>query len=155
MIRKTPLKRKPCKQEGCTQYPIIGGQGFCYQHALKKEKKEDSNGDLLNSWFLFHMKFSKRVCENCDADLSRYNESDWRGSQHHIIEKSKINGCPSVATDIRNHGVLGKWCCHSQWHTSYENAKKMPFFKIAKARFKQFEEDILERRKIPQVFLED
>ena len=77
-------------------------------------------------------KNSKKVCENCGKDLNHYSDEDWFGSQHHIIEKSKINGCPSVATVLENHGVLCKWDCHAQWHTSQSNAEKMPFFKIAK-----------------------
>lgn len=109
----------------------------------------------VSEWFRFHMEHSVKRCENCGADLSNYKEKDWRGSQHHIIEKSEINGCPSVAAEILNHGVLGKWCCHSQWHTSWDNAQKMPFFSIAKDRFETFKHLIhkSEQRKIPNCFL--
>ena len=111
--------------------------------------------DELKEWFAFHMEHSEKKCENCGKDLSHYKEKDWRGSQHHIIEKSEINGCPSVAAELSNHGVLGKWCCHSQWHTSWENAQKMPFFKIALERFQTFKHLIhkSEYRKIPDCFI--
>lgn len=111
----------------------------------------------LKNWFKFHMINSKMECENCGADLSHYNENDWKGCQHHIIEKSGVNGCPSVSTELLNHGVLGKWCCHSQWHSSYSNAQKMPFFKIAEQRFELFKNKISEdeKKKIPECFFKN
>jgi hypothetical protein len=127
---------------------------------VRRLKSMEENLELVNKkkeldeWFVYHMQNSKKVCENCGADLSHYNKKDWYGSQHHIIEKSPTNGCPSVAAELLNHGVLGKWCCHPQWHTSYSNAQKMPFFKIAVERFKTFEDKIIEKSKIPECFKE-
>ena len=179
MIRSA-IKQKKCKC-GCGRMPTISCNGFyyaCMPEELKEKvgskrrlqiKKNNAakyaatklrmgrySADVdLKNWFRFHMINSKMQCENCGADLSSYNEKDWKGSQHHIIEKSGVNGCPSVATEILNHGVLGKWCCHSQWHTSYFNAQKMPFFKIAKERFDLFKNKIREEElnKIPECFL--
>ncbi|HEY9342153.1 MAG TPA: hypothetical protein VIQ23_11260 [Hanamia sp.] len=79
----------------------------------------------LKNWFKFHMINSKMVCENCGEDLSHYNENDWKGCQHHVLEKSIFH---SVSTVLNNHVVLGKWCCHSQFHTSMLNASKMNIF---------------------------
>lgn len=115
----------------------------------------------LDEWFAYHMVNSLRECENCKSNLTSYNDSDWKACQHHLIDKSKVNGCPSVATVLENHGVLCKWGkgdaggCHSLWHSSYEVAAKMPFFKIAKERFDKFKHLIApeERRKIPEIFL--
>lgn len=174
------IKKKTCKC-GCGKYPTLGCSGFnynCMPEEIKAkvgEKKDlqkkaanarkyastklrmakyQENSELKN-WFKFHMINSKMECENCGADLSHYNDNDWKGSQHHIIEKSGVNGCPSVSTELLNHGVLGKWCCHSQWHSSYSNAQKMPFFEIAKKRFELFKDKISpdEWKKIPKYFL--
>lgn len=123
--------------------------------ARMKEEKENKTDIGLDKWFEYHIEHSKMICENCGKDLSNYSYEDWRASQHHIIEKSKINGCPSVSCELDNHAVLGKWCCHAQWHTSQANAIKMPVFKTAKQRFELFKNKIAEeeRRKIPQMFL--
>jgi hypothetical protein len=174
------IQKKKCKC-GCNKYPSIGCNGYAYScmpqelkekvgnkrklqiknrnkrnaAALKLHKvQRELNGDSeLDLWFSLKMNTCEKICENCGASLLNYNEWEWRGSQHHIIEKSKINGCPSVATNPYNHGVLGYWCCHSQWHTSWSNAVKMPFFKIAKERFELFKKDIVEVGKIPECFL--
>jgi len=93
----------------------------------------------LELWFRMQMQANDKYCQNCGKSLYHYNDNDWRGSQHHIIDKSPLNGCPSVATHPLNHLVLGKWCCHSQWHTSFENASKMPVFSKAQEKFLLFE----------------
>ena len=175
------IKIKPCKSEGCLLPPKLGYAGYCGWNHLPDELKEKigskrklqiknqnavkyasvklraakyKENTELELWFRYHMINSEKKCENCGADLSNYNDKDWKGSQHHIIDKSGINGCPSVSTELLNHGVLGKWCCHSQWHTSYENAQKMPFFKVALERFKLFKGRIIEESKIPKCFYE-
>ena len=83
---------------------------------LVNKKKE------LDEWFAYHMQNSKKVCENCGADLSHYNKKDWYGSQHHVLEKSIFY---SVSAVLSQHGVLGQWCCPSQFHTSMFNARNM------------------------------
>src|SRR5574337_1390690 len=154
------IKRKTCKC-GCLRLPTLGCAGYSYQcmpeelKAKVGDKKKLQQKRLnaskyastklrmdnykskyeLQLWFMFHMVNSKRECENCGADLSHYNATEWKGSQHHIAEKSL---CPSVESNIYNHGVLGYYCCHSQWHSSFLNSSKMPFMKIAKQRFQLF-----------------
>ncbi|MEO7048747.1 MAG: hypothetical protein ABI091_25825 [Ferruginibacter sp.] len=110
----------------------------------------------LKEWFAYHTDNSERKCENCGADLSNYNDKDWRSSQDHIIEKSSINGCPSVSSCLENHCVLGLWCgCHGQKHTSNLNMSKMEIFPILKHRFNTFKNLIneSEKRKIPECFI--
>lgn len=159
---------KNCEHPGC-YWPQFGG-GYCKMHQNKradfdrrsplvKHFDKLKGADTLKSddefnldrWFEIKMRTSKRVCENCGADLRHYNIIDWRGSQHHVFDKAIFH---SVATHPANHGVLGRWCCHSQWHTSLENAQKMPFFKKAVERFLLFEPMIEERRRIPEVYLQ-
>lgn len=114
----------------------------------------DANKEL-KEWFAYHMANSPKVCENCKKDLSHYSEKEWRGSQDHIIEKSAVNGCPSVAAVLENHCVLGMFCCHGQKHTSNLNLSRMDIFPVLKERFKKFKHLIIEeeRRKIPKIFL--
>lgn len=179
------IKKKKCScSPNCQSWPTLGCGGKNYNHLSDEEKKEKgtrasvarknktrrtnlsaklhtaqkeaSKEEIdLKWWFTVKMKTSKRQCENCGQYLHNLNDNDWRGSQHHIIDKSKINGCPSVASNPHNHMVLGRWCCHPQWHTSYDNASKMPCFIEAKRRFELFKNDIAEneKRKIPAVFL--
>ncbi len=174
------IARKKCKC-GCQKFPSMGYAGYYAPHApddvkekvgtkrqvairnrnkrvalsAKLHKVQNSQDSLLNLWFRYHMVKSVKVCENCGSSLSHYSEAEWRGSQHHIIDKSPTNGCPSVAEEPLNHGVLGMFCCHSQWHTSYDNAAKMPIFKEFKRRFNLFKDKIIESeiRKIPECFL--
>ncbi len=144
------IKRKTCKC-GCSKYPTISCKGYNYECLPTEFKKEicdkkrlqqrkrnttkritaklrtDSYKDNneLELWFRYHMLNSKKVCENCGANLRHYNEKDWLGSQHHVLEKSIF---PSVKVNLDNHIILGKWCCHSQFHTSMLNASKMNIF---------------------------
>lgn len=178
------IVRKKCKcSPQCNKYPSIGYKGYYYSHAtneiieevgtkrkvaiknrnnrlalsakLRKVQKEvDGVNNDLKLWFSYHMHTSEKKCENCGADLSHYSEKDWRGSQHHIIDKSQINGCPSVATEILNHLVLCRWMCHPQWHTNYSNAEKMPVFRLALEKFQLFKNNIdkSELHKLPKQF---
>src|SRR5882762_3084879 len=62
----------------------------------KKLQQEKENGtDIgLDKWFEVKMATSLRRCENCGESLAHYNELDWRGSQHHVLDKALY---PSVA----------------------------------------------------------
>ena len=118
----------------------------------KKPTKAETIKKNLDHWFRFHMVHSKRVCENCGLSLAHYNQNDWFGCQHHVLEKSIF---PTVAANISNHMVLGKWCCHNQWHSSYLNASNMKCF----PRAKEIVRSLLpllppnELRKVNEVFL--
>lgn len=142
--------------KGLCPYHYQKERAMAYAEKAKKKRENDVEGKAkaLAEWFAYHRLNAVRVCENCGLSLERYSEQDFRSSLHHIIDKSPINGCPSVAAVLENHGVLGLYCCHGQWHTSYENAQKMPFFAIAKKRFETFKHLIVEKRKIPQCFLD-
>lgn len=111
ICRRTPTPKKPRKP--------IKTRSF-------KPKEGQSE---LNAWFEDKMINSIPVCENCGKSLFGLNDVDWKGSQHHVLEKSLF---PSVKTHPLNHLVLGRWCCHPQWHTSMLNASKMKIFPKAK-----------------------
>lgn len=106
----------------------------------------------LKEWFLYHIKYAAKRCDNCGASIAHYNLKYLRGSQHHIIEKHL---CPSVASELLNHVVLGFFCCHQQAHTSYMNVVKMPVFRLMKERFELFKDKIAdeERKNVPECFL--
>lgn len=179
-IKRTPLIKSHCKCDACkadpknAKWPTMGCNGKNYKCLSDDEKQiignkikvaqrnknarlsaalkirkdtNDEDKNLLTLWYKLKMNTSKKVCENCGADLSHYNEKDWHGSQHHIVDKAL---CPSVKSNPYNHLVLGMWCCHSQWHTSFLNASKMPIFKKAKDKFLLFKKDInpLEFKKV-------
>lgn len=152
--------------EGC-KYPVfstdkITRKGYCRSHATKyrtdldrrsiiqkamaKQKSlstqirglsEPKDNDL-ELWFRLQMNANERVCDNCGKSLTHYNDWAWRGSQNHIVDKSPLNGCPSVATHPLNNNVLGMWCCHGIWHESFERQSKMPCFEKAKEKFQLF-----------------
>lgn len=120
--------------------------------AILEEERKDNTDTELQMWFKYQMGRNKKVCQNCGVSLSHYDLKSWHGSQHHILEKSLF---PSVKCEMENNLVLGMWCCHSQWHTSWSNASKMPVFKLAKEKFNLFKDRISpdEKRKIPDVLL--
>lgn len=108
----------------------------------KVDHKVDDYNSRLDLWFKYQMTVNKKICSNCGASLEHYSENDWKGSQHHIVDKAL---CPSVAAHPQNHLVLGRWCmCHNQWHTSFDNSSKMKVFPLAKEKFKLFKNDIAE-----------
>lgn len=179
------IRKKKCKcgtkEEPCKLWPDLGYDGYAKIHApqhildrqdrkakdrqkkynkkLKqkvmalKEPKAETEQEL---WYLMQMHSNERVCDNCGLSLAHYNDWAWRGSQHHIIDKSPTNGCPSIACHPLNNLVLGYYCCHGQWHTSYMNAAKMPVFEKAKEKFLLFKSAIIESelKKIPTCFYE-
>lgn len=96
-------------------------------HKVKILQKE-VDGDYeerLALWFAYHMNKSKRICDNCGLGLDALNDWDWRGCQHHVLDKALFS---SVATNPNNHLVIGYYCCHQQIHTSILNASKMDIF---------------------------
>ena len=113
-----------------------------------KLDRVNGSGDELDLWFKMKMRLPK-VCDNCGARLDRLNDKEWRGSQHHILDKALF---PSVKTHDLNHIVLGFYCCHSQWHTSIENAKKMSIWGYAKRKVQMFIEEVLESHKMLDYF---
>ena len=138
------LKRKLCKC-GCGRFPTIGFNGFnisCVpQEEVKKKIKQYSSmkktqfkiDSELDKWFEYQMANNKRKCQNCGMPLDGLNEKEWKGSQHHILEKSIFK---SVMYNKKNHLVLGYYCCHPVWHESMESAKKMKVFQDARKKVK-------------------
>jgi hypothetical protein len=117
---------------------------------VPKHRKEHSQ--QLKEWFAYHMANSRKECENCGRSLHSYNEKDWYGSQHHLLEKSLF---PSVEGVLENHGVLGKWCCHHVWHSSWANASQMTFFPEAIKRIETFYHKVKEKSKINDIVLQE
>lgn len=114
-------------------------------------KKKAANGGKfffedveLERWFKMKMRLLK-ICDNCGVCLNSLNEKEWRGSQHHILDKALFT---SVKTHDLNHIILGFYCCHSQWHTSIENSKKMLIWDYAKRKVQMFIEEVTENHKI-------
>lgn len=66
---------------------------------------------IIGMWYKYFMVNAKKECENCESNLSNYNETDWFDSQFHILDENEY---PSVAGNLNNHIVLGTNCCGSQ-----------------------------------------
>lgn len=119
-----------------------------------KKEKENNGKSGLDKYFGYHMANSKRVCDNCGKSLKSYKDVDWRGSQHHVLDKAIY---PSIKSNLLNHMVLGRWCCHSQWHTSWENAAKMKVFPMAIDIIQKLYPFLKpeEKRKLPVIVLQE
>lgn len=136
------IARRKCKC-GCGRFPTIGFNGFnvsCVSSEVVKEKiaqyssnkKEEFKVDTeLEKWFAYQMAVNEKKCQNCGMSLNSLREREWRGSQHHILEKSIFK---SVMYHKNNHLVLGYYCCHPVWHQNMESAKKMKVFEIARLK---------------------
>lgn len=124
--------------------------------AREKERADRDGVDLplqkiaMNQWYLTQMA-SPKICENCEKDLHSLSETDWRGSQHHILEKSIFH---SVKLNLLNHLVLGRWCCHPIVTNDPEKITEMRCFEKAKARVQAIKHQIVfgEIRRIPYYF---
>lgn len=123
-IRQIKEQSNQPKEKKIYRIPKVSEKKKKQQEELKKSLEPTP----LEKYFMFHMKHSDMVCDNCGKSLRHYNAVDWRGSQHHIFEKQHFK---SLEANLDNHLVLGKWCCHPQWHTNYQNASKMEAFKLA------------------------
>lgn len=136
--------------------PLIAGRCKAYHYSiyrkkliLEKQKEKQKVRSLINSkpnkellvkndkivdenlelWFRLQMNSNEKICDNCKMSLNHYQEKDWRGSQHHVLEKSIFK---SVMSNPINHLVLCRWKCHVLWHSSMLVASKMPCFEKAK-----------------------
>lgn len=154
---RTDLDRRSIIQKAMEKHKQVGSKIRSLQNTTENQDVAVKNivKSELKEWFNYHMANSPKICENCGKSLEHYKPIDWFGSHDHIIEKSGVNGCPSVAAELDNHCVLGKWCCHSQKHTSNFNLSKMSVFPLLKERFAKFGHLIAEneRKKIPDCFL--
>lgn len=124
------------------------------KQAEEKEAKEAGTDTALDKWFEDKMTNSLRKCENCGKSLAHYNDSDWRGSQHHVLEKALYL---SVSSHPTNHLVLGKWCCHHVWHVSWEKASQMAIFPkaldIIKILYPFLPQE--EKKKLPDIVIQE
>lgn len=134
---RTDLDRRSIIHKAMDKQKRLAGQ----IRSLAEPKKENKELEL---WYLLQMNSNVKICDNCGKSLEHYNEWSWRSSQNHIVDKSPLNGCPSVATNPLNHNVLGMWCCHGQWGTSFLNQSKMSCFEKAKEKFQLFKSYIPE-----------
>ncbi len=117
------------------------------QSIIEKVDKEEK--DALIEWFRYWMANAEMRCENCGEPLTHYGIKAWHGSQHHILEKGLF---PSVQSELQNHAVIGFYCCHQQWHTNYQNAMKMPIWRVCVQRVQPILHLVQESHKILDLF---
>lgn len=114
----------------------------------------------LNEWFINQRKVAlmgDMLCENCGCSVAnQLNSKDewvWRGTFAHLIPKSKYR---SVSTEPNNRLILCLNSCHGQYDSSWDNARKMPVFGLALARFRTFRDKVKESTtKLPHEFMVD
>lgn len=126
--RRSIIQKAMAKNKSLTSQ-IRGVQDSDANKEILIEKGIVENKNELEGWFLLQMHSNEKICQNCGMSLNHYQEKDWRGSQHHILEKSIFK---SVRTNPINHMVLCRWKCHLLWHSSMLVASKMPCFLKAK-----------------------
>ena len=140
-IRQIVGKCSDCAPDSKEKRLVKGRCAYHYSAFRNKvaieriKTREQSDKSELGAWFNFHMTYSPRKCENCGASLLHYNDAAWKGSQHHLFEKSIF---PSVKTNLNNHMVLGMWCCHDKVSKLPSAIKDMPCFELAKKRVQKF-----------------
>lgn len=173
------IKKKSCKQEGCTKYPAMSLSGFCYEHAdeeliqklgtrrAQSKKKKAKLSTLkrklyavqhqvecrdLREWYEARRKEMTGVCseEGCSADTNKDNEY-YYWSVAHIVPKSLIK---SAAINHQNFLELCQ-SHHYIFDSSFEAASKLKCFMEAKRKFNLFKGLIPpeELRKVNQFLL--
>jgi hypothetical protein len=93
----------------------------------------------------------KPYCWECNEYISA---SDYRNSTAHIFPKSENSGFPSVASNQFNFVVAGVRCgCHHKTHR-LDTFSQMSIFPVAVNRFMKFHDQITEKRKYLDLFIE-
>ncbi len=147
-----------CCNDGVEKPLIAKKCSFHYRAAMHKKYMDKQsakpgfveNNKALDKWFADKMT-SPRICENCGKDLHSLSDKDWKGSIHHILEKSLF---PSIKTHELKSLVLGRWCCHPIVTQDASKIAEMRCFEKAKARVRAMRNDIVftELRRIPLYF---
>lgn len=83
----------------------------------------------MQRWYLQAICNSKFRCEECGQPLNFRKEEIAYGSQAHILPKEFFK---SIKTHPANRLELGRWCCHGQYDSSWDNASKMKVWPKAK-----------------------
>lgn len=121
------------------------------------EKKEEKS--KLGKFFQAAASEAGSTCENCGKGLASTIKFHPRAHVCHIVPKTKIGGCPSVATHKQN-----RWFGCLDCHTFYdEKVAKAEFYEVVqmkvmpaiRTRFALFEALIVqaERKNIPEFLL--
>lgn len=113
-------------------------------HEPKNNHKSD-----LEKWFDYVATVirAKPYCQNCGEFIP---PQYYRHASAHILPKKIF---PSISTNPLNFIILAANCgCHQEYDRSVEDAAKMPIFKLAVQRFRQFEHLITEKHKQLDLF---
>lgn len=154
-------REKPLIAGRCQMHYRIFRASVSKERYKNRRKPKDQKKSYLQqvtglyNWYQEGMNTREPICENCGKEINKNNQKEWHGSQAHILPKSPNSGFPSVATHPMNRLILGYYCCHGQFDSSWLNASEMPVFELAKLKFEMFKDEIgdEEKRRIPEVFL--
>lgn len=138
----------------------VWGKGYCKNHQYLRSKIEnkepkdrglfirsDNETNVNNYKKALQMWFNERHKEmtvNCQNECGRktlkfvqHGIPNWKFSVCHILPKSPTNGCPSVACEQNNVIYLCNEC-HQEYDSSWEKAKSMKVWHLAKMKAKTF-----------------
>lgn len=111
----------------------------------------------LKAWYEMQDTQAPACCENCGASLISTINFMPRAHICHIVEKSPINGCPSVATH-----PLNRWFGCLDCHTIYDNqpaevVAEMKIIPILRNRMRKVYPEIAdnEKRRVPAFLIDE
>lgn len=118
---------------------------------IKPPEQAAKDKDALTVWYDLQATMAPAKCENCSCPLAATINFHPRAHICHIVPKSKINGCPSVATHPFNRW-FGCVNCHKAYdEESAEIVETMPIIPVLRERLKNFFNEIKESevRRVP------
>jgi hypothetical protein len=137
---------------------IVGGvKKYVIPKLSEKKKKEilDESGKFredkeMEDWYRAMRRLDVGVCEElgCSNPTFKFDPHKFKFSIAHCVPKSLI---PSVRTHPYNYLFLC-WQHHSIYDSSWESAKKLNCWKLAKERFSFFKHLIKENHKLLENF---
>lgn len=128
----------------------------------KDERAAEKIEDKKNTakWFGAQSIHAPSTCENCGRGLGPTIAFHPRAHVCHIVAKTKVGGCPSVATHPQNRW-FGCLNCHEGYdqmmgEKEYFNVKQMKVWPTIVARFADILPHITESelKNVPQVLLD-
>lgn len=125
----------------------------------QKQEKELLNGDdtFLQKWYKERQKQLTGTCIRCGAHYDKNNLAYAIAATAHVLAK-RDNMFPSVSLHPDNYIELGSFCgCH-YWFDNFASWEEIALSKIwpvVLEKFLLFNDKIVERERIPEVFLQE
>jgi len=121
---------------------------------VSKKKKAENNGqtffvdDVLEKWFIERRKEMTGLCSECGKRTFKDDNKQYKWSLAHLLPKSIF---ASVATNEFNFLELC-FLHHQEFDSSWDKAKQMMCWGLAKRKVSMFIEQVTETHKILEHF---